>query len=212
MVDIPRWELRGDWFDVCKCNIPCPCTFAQPPTSGDCDGVLAYHIREGRYGDVRLDGLNLVFVGAFTGNIWAGARGVGAGFIDARATERQREALQMIFGGRAGGWPAEFAKMFGEIRGIEVAPITFEIADDLAHWRAEVPGKVAARAEALTGPTMLPGQRVQLHHPPGSEVGPGPDVVATWGRAVVDRADAFGFRWERSGKSSKHMPFHWTGP
>ena len=33
-----------------------------------------------------------------------------------------------------------------------VVPIDFEVANDLAFWRAEVPGKVAARAEALTGP------------------------------------------------------------
>ena len=32
METIPQWRLRGDWFDVCKCDIPCPCEFAQPPT------------------------------------------------------------------------------------------------------------------------------------------------------------------------------------
>ena len=56
MVTVPQWHLVGDWFDVCKCNVPCPCTFAQAPTYGDCEGVLAWHIREGRYRDVRLDG------------------------------------------------------------------------------------------------------------------------------------------------------------
>lgn len=33
-----------------------PCTFAQAPTSGDCEGILAWHIRKGNYGNVRLDG------------------------------------------------------------------------------------------------------------------------------------------------------------
>lgn len=37
-VNIPSWKLSGDWFDVCKCNMPCPCEFAQAPTYGDCDG------------------------------------------------------------------------------------------------------------------------------------------------------------------------------
>ncbi len=41
MAQIPEWHVAGDWFDVCKCSIPCPCTFAQAPSSGDCDGVLA---------------------------------------------------------------------------------------------------------------------------------------------------------------------------
>ena len=45
MAEIPRWHLTGDWFDVCKCDIPCPCEFAQPPTSDECDGILAWRIR-----------------------------------------------------------------------------------------------------------------------------------------------------------------------
>jgi hypothetical protein len=39
--DIPKWKVSGDWFDVCKWTIPCPCEFAQAPTFGDCDGILA---------------------------------------------------------------------------------------------------------------------------------------------------------------------------
>jgi hypothetical protein len=27
--NIPSWKASGDWFDVCKCKIPCPCEFAQ---------------------------------------------------------------------------------------------------------------------------------------------------------------------------------------
>ena len=29
---VPTWTLKGDWFDVCTCNVVCPCTFAQAPT------------------------------------------------------------------------------------------------------------------------------------------------------------------------------------
>ncbi len=211
MTQVQQWTLKGDWFDVCKCNVPCPCTFAQTPSSGDCDGVLAYHIREGRYGDVLLDGLNLLGVGSFVGNIWAGETRAAMGiFIDERADERQREALQMIFGGQAGGFPAIFADLIGEMRGVEFAPIEFEIADDLAYWRAEIAGRVVARGEALTGPMTPPGKRVQTLNAPGSETGPG--TVATWGTATANEVDAFGFKWEWSGGSSKHIPFDWSGP
>jgi len=211
MADIPKWHVEGDWFDVCKCNIPCPCEFAQPPTYGDCDGVWALHIREGHYDDVRLADFNLMMLLTFKGNIWAGEVKATMGmFIDERADDRQREALQVIMSGQAGGFPATFAELIGEIRGIEFVPIQFEIADDLAYWRAEIPGKIVARAEALTGPTTLPGQRVQTLNPPGSEVGPG--AVATWGTATANEVDALGFEWEWSGRSSKHIPFDWTGP
>ena len=174
--------------------------------------MLAWHIREGYYGDVQLDGLNLIAVGEFEGNMWDGeTKAVMGMFMDERADESQREALQMIFGGQAGGFPAQFAELIGEMRGIEFVPIEFEVADDLAYWRAEIPGKVLASAEALTGPTTPEGERVQLLHPPGSEVGPS-GTVATWGRATADRADTFGWNFEWDGKSSKHIPFEWSGP
>ncbi|HEY9450973.1 MAG TPA: DUF1326 domain-containing protein [Gemmatimonadaceae bacterium] len=211
MAQIPEWHVEGDWFDVCKCSIPCPCTFAQAPSFGDCDGILAYHVRRGHYGDVVLDGLNVLGVAHFDGNIWAGETKAALGmFIDERASEEQRDALRLIWGGEAGGFPAEFAKLIGEVRGIEYAPIELEVADDLAHWRAEIPGKVSARAEALSGPMTPPGKRVQTLNAPGSETGPG--TVATWGTAVVDTVNSFGFEWDWAGRSSKHIPFDWSGP
>ncbi|MGW4161471.1 DUF1326 domain-containing protein [Streptomyces sp. NPDC004788] len=208
-----RWHITGDWFDTCKCDIPCPCTWAQAPTYGDCEGIMAWHIREGNYGDVRLDDLSVVIVASFTGNVWAGEHTdpFAAVFLDERADESQRTALGAIFGGQAGGWPAQFVGMFGpEMRGMDVVPIEFAIDDDLATWSVEIPGKVRASAAALTGPTTPEGTRVQVHNPPGAEVGPG--QVATWGRATADRADAFGFKWDREGQSSKHFPFDWSGP
>ena len=61
--EIPNWRVTGDWFDVCKCNIPCPCEFAQTPTYGDCEGILAYNIKKGNYGEIHLDDLNVIAVG-----------------------------------------------------------------------------------------------------------------------------------------------------
>ena len=93
MSDVQQWQVVGDWFDVCKCAIPCPCTFAQAPTYGDCEGILAWHIREGHYGDVRLDGLNVVALGSFEGNLWEGAKSAVGIYMDERADEGQRRGL-----------------------------------------------------------------------------------------------------------------------
>jgi hypothetical protein len=79
----------------------------------------------------------------------------------------------MIFTGQAGGFMAELAKLIGNVKGLEFAPIKFEIADDVSYWSAVIPGKVLAEAEALTEPMTPPGKRVQTINPPGSEVGPG---------------------------------------
>jgi hypothetical protein len=210
MANVPQWQAEGDWFDVCKCDIPCPCEFAQPPTGGECDGILAWHVRKGSYGGVPLDGLNVLAIGYFKGNIWAGAKATMGIFLDERANPQQREALQMIFGGQAGGWPGQFAQNIAEVRGIEFARIEFDIDADLAHWSASVPGRVEAAAEALTGPTTPAGKRVQTINPPGSEVGPG--GVATWGSSTTEKVAEFGFKWGRRGQSSNHIPFNWRGP
>ncbi len=212
MSDVQRWNLTGDWFDVCSCNIPCPCEFAQPPTDNHCEGVLAWHVRKGSYGDLKLDGLNVVAVGGFDGNLWTGEAKASMGFyIDERASESQRQALLMIFGGQVGGWPAGFARNVGDPRGIAFAPITFELDGDLAHWRVEIKGKARAEAQALAGPTTPPGKRVQLLNAPGSEVGPG--QVVTWGQGSLEHQTAnFGFSANFAGRSSKHIPFDWSGP
>ena len=122
-INIPKWKISGDWFDVCKCNIPCPCIFAQTPSYGDCDGVLAYHINNGSYGETTLNGLNVLALTSFKGNIWAGnTKASIAMFFDEQADSTTTEALQMIFSGKAGGFMAQFAKLIGEHRGVNFAP------------------------------------------------------------------------------------------
>ncbi|MBX5469646.1 MAG: DUF1326 domain-containing protein [Thermoleophilaceae bacterium] len=206
-----QWRIAGDFLDFCKCRVPCPCTFGQPPTEGDCDGIIAYRIREGSYGDVDLSGLNVVGVARFEGNIWDEDVRADLGMIiDERADERQREAIQTIFGGEAGGWPKVFADvLLGNMLGLEFAPIELEIDDDLNSWRLSVPGRAEGSTELLTGPTSRPGARLAVLNAPGSEAGPGQGAV-TYGIATTDRADMFGLSWERSGRSSKHIPFEWS--
>jgi hypothetical protein len=212
MTDIPAWYAKGDWFDVCRCNVPCPCSWAEPPDDDYCEGILVWHIREGRFGDVRLDGLNVIGVSTFKGNVWAGSHwkprlGV---LFDDRADDRQRQALQTIFGGQAGGWPARFVEIFGpEMVGLEFAPITVEVAGDLSSWRAEIPGRVRAAANALLGPTSE-GKPPRMENLPGAETGPG--QIGTQGKATADEVDVFVFKWEHVGKSSKYITFDWSGP
>ena len=213
MAEIPSWHITGDWFDNCSCAVACPCTFAQAPDNGFCESVLFWHIRQGHYSDINLDGLSFVRVGRWEGDLWAGkVKGTAGIFIDDRADERQAEVLPRIFGGQVGGFPALVAALFTEgrqLRGVERAQINFEIAPDRAKWGTEIAGKVKAWATALTGPTSLPGKYPQLMNPPGSETGPG--QLVTWVTTVCS-VDAFGFKFQWTVNSSKHIPFDWAGP
>jgi hypothetical protein len=101
---VPTWSLKGDWFDVCTCNIACPCEFAQAPTDNKCEGVLAYRINEGTFGDTDMAGLNVVGIIRFAGDLWAGETKATIGLlVDDRATEAQLAGIQAIFGARRVG-------------------------------------------------------------------------------------------------------------
>jgi len=215
MKQLSKWHIEGDWFDNCSCAVACPCTFAQPPDNGFCEFVLFWHIRHGHYENITLDDLSIVRVGHWEGDMWASKAKAEIGvFIDERADDRQSEALQLIFGGHVGGFPEVFVALFTEgreLRGIERAKITFEIAPDCTHWGAEIAGKVKSWTKVITGPTSLPGKYPQLMNAPGSETGPGSQLV-TWGKSTVCSVDAFNFKFQWTTSSSKHIPFNWSGP
>jgi hypothetical protein len=54
------------------------------------------------------------------------------------------------------------------------------------------------------------GKYPQLINPPGSETGPG--QIVTRGKSTVCSVDAFGYKFEWTTNSSKHIPFDWAGP
>jgi hypothetical protein len=206
-----KWNVTGDFVDFCKCQVPCPCSWGRPPTEGDCQGIVAWRVREGSYGDVKLDGLAVAGVSEFEGNIWDEGVTMDAGlFIEESADDGQREALQTIFGGQAGGWPQALAESaFGEVKGIEFAAVDLKIADDSSTWSIEIKGKASGSAEVLTGPTTRPGENAQVTNIPGSEVGPS-NGPTTYGIATKNDVDAYGWNWDWAGRSAKHTPFEWS--
>src|SRR5205823_5968694 len=52
-----KWSIDADYLQACNCDYGCPCEFSAPPTPGFCEGMGAWRINRGNYGDVKLDGL-----------------------------------------------------------------------------------------------------------------------------------------------------------
>ena len=63
-----NWRLSGDYFENCNCDVVCPCLVSTGapltarPTQGSCDVALLFHIDQGTYDGVGLDGLNVALV------------------------------------------------------------------------------------------------------------------------------------------------------
>jgi hypothetical protein len=120
-----KWSLEADYLQACNCDYGCPCEFSAPPTKGFCEGMGAWRISRGTYGDVRLDGLGLGFAARWPKAIHEG-NGTVCLFIDEKASPKQREALIQIGSGQAGGLPFEIlATTFSKLLEPQYVPFQF---------------------------------------------------------------------------------------
>lgn len=187
-----QWNLTGTYFETCNCEAACPCVFTSRPTQGDCTALIAWHINNGRFGEVALDGLNVALAVHAPGTMVKTKWKVAA-YFDDNANEAQNEALHAIFSGKAGGHPAVLASFIGEIVGAKNVPMRYHT--DGKSSSLSIPSIAEAEIEALegqgTGPITIDG------HP--FCVAPG--EPATVARSKNFRFTDFGFDWKLSGRN-----------
>jgi hypothetical protein len=101
------WRIRGRYFESCNCDPICPCRRIDGvgggrSTHGVCMGVLSWLIDEGDADGVDLGGqpvaLALTYSDDEEGSPWTWIL-----YLDSRAADDQRNALEGIFTGRLGG-------------------------------------------------------------------------------------------------------------
>ena len=100
-----HWQLKGNYFENCNCQILCPCVLPVAPgepTEGHCDVAMAFHIDEGGFNGVSLDGLRFAFAAFTPGNMGSG-EWTAAYYVDERASPEQRTAIGRILSGDMGG-------------------------------------------------------------------------------------------------------------
>ena len=95
-----QWMIRGPVYANCNCDYSCPCQFQAPSTHGFCQAVIGGSLEEGRFNDVRLDGLKWVTLITWPGEIAEG-NGKQQIIVDESATPDQREALLKILRGES---------------------------------------------------------------------------------------------------------------
>jgi hypothetical protein len=97
----PAWALEGKMISADSCSVGCPCILGEPPTHGQCQFLALWQVVNGRYGDVKLDGVKFGIAGEFLRKV------IGempkntfvAYYIDSSASAEQREALRKLFTG-----------------------------------------------------------------------------------------------------------------
>ncbi len=192
------WRVSGSYFESCNCDAACPCVFLSAPTTGECTALIGWHIDDGQFEGLSVDGLNVALAVHSPGHM-AETKWRVALYLDDRASEEQQAALGRIFSGAAGGHPAVLGAHIGEVLGVAAAPITYE-ADESS--RAMRIGEVAdVRIDATKGQG---GRQVTISDHPLA-VSPGQVLVAA--RSDHFRFADHGFNWEMSDLNGFYSPF-----
>ncbi|MBA3034244.1 MAG: DUF1326 domain-containing protein [Gammaproteobacteria bacterium] len=196
------WNLKGSYFEACNCDVACPCVFLGAPTAEECTALVAWHVDQGNFGDVKVDGLNVALAVHSPGHM-AEVKWKVALYLDEKASEAQRDALTQIFGGKAGGHPALLAANIGEVIGVKNVPMTFAAT---GKQRTLDMGKIgAATIESIEGQG---GAEVTISNHPLC-IAPGHAAVASRSKEV--RYEDHGLSWQFSNKNGFHSPFTYQG-
>lgn len=197
-----KWLIEGEYFESCNCTVLCPCllTHAQArPTEGHCDVVLAVQVAKGHYGKVDLSGLNAVQAIRTPGPMAQGG-GTLAVYLDSRASDEQRAALEKIFTGNAGGPPALLAGLISTRLPVKSAAITFESKEKVR--KLSIPGIGEVAVEGITGAGDKVVWLENVAHPFSTR------LAAAKGTASHFRDHSFDF--ENSGRNGHFAPIQWS--
>jgi hypothetical protein len=123
------WHIKGDGIVWCPCTIPCPCRNNSPASFGHCESTLYLRIRQGHYGNVSLDGLQLVNSG---GMCAIAEEHRSALYFGASTTAPQQSAWEKLFASLSPRGVAVFPY-------VRLVPIHARVTDDRL-FNISIPG------------------------------------------------------------------------
>lgn len=201
------WTMKGAIFGSCNCDWGCPCNFDVAPSYGHCDGVYMFTVREGRYGDVPLDGLHFAWAGHSPGPLHEG-NVTAALIVDERATPEQREALTALWRSGSSGLPFDILNsVTATWLDTVYAPFDVELAG--INSKAKIDGgKIYELAQArVKNPVTGDEEELYLDKPTGFT-----SKRSELGMSEVARLACDGLAFDTSGKYAEYGEFEYAGP
>jgi hypothetical protein len=198
------WRLAGEFIVSCSCDW-CACAISlgrAKPSEGHCYSWFAFRFDRGRAGAADLGGLNLALLLEVPARMAEGNYTLGL-FLDERAGEPQRAALERIFTGQAGGPPGWWSLVIGEYLGARTAPILYET--DGQRRRVSIPKVLDGVIDAeIGGDRASPARLSNLGYWMAPEV--------ALARGTRSRVRGWGRVWDLSTRFAEFGAFDWRGP
>lgn len=201
---VTRFDVRLDQIESCNCPPNCPCQFAGLPTNGGCHFLIGYHVQEGVFGTVRLDGATFVVICMYPGAIHQGDGSV-ALFVNESLSGAQTDAIGQILSGKHGGMPWE--ALAGTVTSFEgPIPAKIEMTVDGTRSAFRIPGVVELQQTPLKDSVSGEDREVHIVYPKGGFFWNDGNVCTT----QTMRANHGKIRFDHSGCYSAHAIAHWT--
>jgi len=173
------WAVKAHYTDTCSCQPTCPCFFGSPPTLGHCEGVTLIEIESGHYGDVRLDGVDVLAV--YRGGDWIKF------YVTDEADEAQTEAALNLL--------PTFEDFFAIENVLEVKNAAISVERSAERMTITAPNTMA-EIEIMKGKN---GKPIRIENLPSPAFPAPPFLDHTQYRSVILRHDAEDKQFEYSG-------------
>jgi hypothetical protein len=203
---IPKWNIKADYVETCNCDYGCPCNFNGFPTYGFCRALVLYHIQSGSYGNVKLDGIDVISAGSWPKAIHEG-NGTMQFFISKKTTEDQRNAIVNIFSGKAKGeGPFElFAGTYKYLLDPQFVDIAVKIDGRKSSF--SVPGMIDVQLDSFKNPVTGEEQDTKIQIPKGFIF-----KLADAAKSKVMHILTPNFNFDDTGKNAFYSVVEYKGP
>lgn len=98
----PQWRMEVESLQSCNCDYGCPCNFNGLPTTGNCEGLIAFQVRRGNFDNINIDNVKFA-LGVWWPKAIHEGEGIGALYVDSSASSEQVKAIEEITSGKYGG-------------------------------------------------------------------------------------------------------------
>lgn len=203
---ISKWQMKADYVETCNCDFGCPCNFSGFPTNGFCRALVFFHIQAGNYGNVTLDGIEVVYAVSWPKAIHEG-NGTLQLFISNQSDESQRNAIVNIFTGKAkGDGPfALFASTLKYILDSQFVDINAKINGTRSSF--SVPGIMDVQLESFINPVTGDEQYTKIQLPKGFIW-----KIADAAKTKMMRILTPNLNFDHSGKNAFYSVVEFRGP
>jgi hypothetical protein len=204
---VEKWTMTGSLLGACNCDWGCPCNFDAPPTHGHCEGMYIWIVREGRYGDVPLDGLKFGWGGRSPGPLHEG-HGTAIVVIDDAATAEQRQAVETLTRSGQAGLPFDIFQSVTETW-LDTVVTSIDVELDGINSRATMGGGDLYELELgrIKNPVTGEEEELYLDKPTGFT-----STRTELGSAILERFAHNGLEWETRDTYGEYSEFSYEGP